>query len=158
MKRATVALVGAFLIALAGLYGLSLVVTVHEVPTESMEPTIEADSSIVVLDWGTYDDLKDGEVIVYRVNGDDSERLVVHRIVADVEEGENWVEDLEDESLTCETAVHCPAPNEGYITKGDAASSYDQESGLSRPVDPDWIEGTYWRSPLSHSSAVGVIP
>ena len=151
MKRAAVVLVGAFLVALAGLYGLSMVVAVHEVPTDSMEPTIEQDSSIVVLDWGTHDDLEDGEVIVYRVDGDDSERLVVHRIVTYAEEGEDWVADLEDDSVTCEAAVHCPAPNDGYITQGDANPSADQESGLSRPVESEWIEGTYWRSLPTHS-------
>ncbi|MDQ2051187.1 S24 family peptidase [Natronolimnohabitans sp. A-GB9] len=146
MNRSVVVFLSAFLVVVGLLYGLSLAVAVHEVPTDSMEPTIEQDSSIVVLDWGDHDDLEDGEVIVFRVDGDDSDQLVVHRTVTYVDEGDNWVDDLEDDSLTCETAVHCPAPNEGYITKGDANPSYDQETGLTRPVEPDWIEGTYWRS------------
>lgn len=146
MRRAAVVLVGAFVVALTGLYGLSLVAAVHEVPTDSMEPTIEANSNIVVLTWGDHDDLEDEEIIVYRVNGDESERLVVHRIVTYVDEGEDWVADLEDDSLTCEAVVYCPAPNDGYITQGDATSTYDQERGLSRPVDSDWIIGVYWRS------------
>lgn len=146
MRRAIVVAAGTFLIVGGLLYGLSLVVAIYEVPTDSMEPTIESGSSVVVLEWGDHDDLVDGEVIVFRVDGDESERLVIHRVVTDTEAGENWVADLEGNSLTCEAAVHCPAPNEGYITRGDAASSYDQENGLSKPVDPDWIEGTYWRS------------
>ena len=151
MRRVLLFGVAGFLVVFGSLYGLSMVVGVHEVPTDSMEPTIKADSSIVVLEWGDHDDLENGEVIVYRVDGDDSERLVVHRIVTYAEEGEDWVADLEDDSVTCEAAVHCPAPNDGYITQGDANPSADQESGLSRPVEPEWIEGAYWRSLPTHS-------
>lgn len=147
-RTAVITLLGSFVLAVGLLYGLSLVVAVHEVPTDSMEPTIEADSSIVVFDWGAHDDLEGGEVIVFRVDGDASERLVVHRAVTYAEEGDDWVADLEDgdTSITCAEATYCPAPNDGYITKGDNNPSYDQATGLTRPVEPEWIDGTYWRS------------
>ncbi|ELY85109.1 S26 family signal peptidase [Natrialba taiwanensis] len=148
MKRELLIAGGGFVLICGLLYGLSLVVAIHHVPTGSMEPTIERDSRIVVSEWGSHEDLESGEIIVFHADGNESDRLVVHRAVAYVTEGDDWVAALEGnttDSLTCAEAVHCPAPNEGYITKGDSNPSYDQETGLSRPVEPQWITGTYWR-------------
>lgn len=149
MRRAVVVLVGAFIVALAGLYGLSLFVTVYEVPTDSMDPTIQEGTSIVVVDRGMHKNLEDGTVIVFRADGDKTERLVVHRTVMYADEGEDWVAKLDAEKrgdLTCAEAVYCPAPNAGYITIGDNEQVFDQAIGNTRPVDSDWIVGVYWRS------------
>lgn len=149
MRRAVIVLVGAFLVALAGLYGLSLFVTVYEVPTDSMEPTIQEGASIVTADRGTHEDLEDGTVIVFRADGDETERLMVHRTVTYADEGEDWIATLDEEKhddLTCAEAVYCPAPNAGYITIGDNEQAFDQATGSTRPVDPDWIVGVYWHS------------
>lgn len=154
MRRAVVVLVGAFLIALMGVYGLSLFVTVYEVPTDSMEPTIQEGASIVVIDRGTHENLEDGEVIVFRADGDETERLVVHRIVTYADEGDDWVASLDAEErddLTCAEAVHCPAPNAGYITMGDSEQAFDQATGNTRPVDPEWIVGECVIELFSHS-------
>ena len=37
---------------------------------------------------------------------------------------------------------NCPAPHEGYITKGDGNERYDQSQGISGPVKSSWIKGT----------------
>lgn len=88
---------------------------------------------------------KPGDVIVYQAGGDSNSTHVIHRAMFWVDEGENWVNsekvDAEDLSgSTCEEILHCPAPNAGFITKGDANPLYDQVVGISTPVKPEWIQ------------------
>lgn len=86
-----------------------------------------------------------GDVIVYAPNGDGSETPIIHRAEFWVEEGENWYDEADKDSVgfasNCNELPNCPAPNDGFITKGDANGRYDQVSGFSRPVRPDWIRG-----------------
>ncbi|GAB3678517.1 S24/S26 family peptidase [Halopiger thermotolerans] len=86
-----------------------------------------------------------GDVIVYEPNGNEYEVPVIHRAHFWVEEGENWVAEADEDivgGVTCEQVRTCPAPHDGFITKGDANSGYDQfGSGVSTVVKPEWVTG-----------------
>lgn len=88
---------------------------------------------------------KKGDVIIYYPNGDNSSIPIIHRARYYAEEGENWYKYVNKDYVlggdSCEEIKNCPAPNSGYITKGDANDNYDQSSGLSNPVRHDWIIG-----------------
>ncbi|WP_410766276.1 S26 family signal peptidase [Haloferax sp. DFSO60] len=84
-----------------------------------------------------------GSVIVY-----DNPSLggppIIHRSMLWVEEGENWYDRANPEYMNannCEELTYCPAPYSGFITKGDANPGYDQVSGISAPVRPEWVQG-----------------
>lgn len=115
----------------------------------------------------------DGDVIVFRPDNRTNTDPIIHRAKFYVEEGENWYPRA-DESLVdaddCEELRNCPAPNEGFITKGDANTYYDQPQEMSGPVDPEWIQGKamvripalgwirLWWGDLQHGAvAVGAI-
>jgi signal peptidase len=63
-----------------------------------------------------------------------------------VEEGENWVKRADPQYLgdisSCSQLKHCPAPYDGYITKGDNNGYYDQVQVGYKPIKPEWITGT----------------
>ncbi|MFB6194490.1 MAG: S26 family signal peptidase [Halobaculum sp.] len=87
---------------------------------------------------------KAGSVIVYRPPG----RVgppIIHRARFHVEEGENWISRADPAALpgdTCEEVPNCPAPNDGYITKGDNNQMYDQVNSIrAPPVRERWIVG-----------------
>ena len=86
-----------------------------------------------------------GHVVVYYPDGKRMETPIIHRAHIWVNEGENWYDDANKdyvgEAQNCEQLPNCPAPNKGFITKGDANGQYDQVAGFSRPVKPDWIKG-----------------
>ncbi|MFA9427475.1 S26 family signal peptidase [Natronorubrum sp. A-ect3] len=88
-----------------------------------------------------------GDVIVFRPNGDPGETPVIHRAHFWVEEGENWVETKADEDIigdtTCADIQTCPANHDGFITKGDANSGYDQHQGGAQTdvVRTEWVTG-----------------
>ncbi|MHC1567362.1 MAG: signal peptidase I [Candidatus Syntropharchaeia archaeon] len=67
-----------------------------------------------------------GDVIVYKPNGLSSRTPIIHRAMKWVKKGEMMPGGV-------------PAPHEGYITKGDHNSGYDQP--YIEPVKPDWIIG-----------------
>jgi signal peptidase len=84
-----------------------------------------------------------GSVIVY-----DNPRRggppVIHRVRFWVEEGENWYDRADPDYVgasSCEAMRNCPAPNAGFVTKGDHNDQYDQVNGLSEPIKPAWIVG-----------------
>ncbi len=84
-----------------------------------------------------------GDVIIFHPNGKRS-TPVIHRARFWVAENENWVQRADPQSLqyaTCDRVLNCPAPHAGFITKGDANGRYDQVSGISKPVRPEWITG-----------------
>lgn len=100
-----------------------------------------------------------GDVIVYRPDGSASATPIIHRARFWVEEGENWYDRANrdyvgqyrsceaDDDPTTDTALPaCPAPNAGFITKGDNEATngmYDQVAGIAEnPVDPRWIIGS----------------
>ncbi|WP_226482197.1 S26 family signal peptidase [Natrinema amylolyticum] len=89
-----------------------------------------------------------GDVVIFVPNGDPTETPTIHRAHFWVEAGERWVETKADpDSLngaTCNEIVTCPAPHDGFVTKGDANPGYDQlpRSGADTTiVSPDWITG-----------------
>ncbi|MFC7081896.1 S26 family signal peptidase [Halorussus caseinilyticus] len=90
-----------------------------------------------------------GDVIIYQPDGREYETPIIHRARFWVEEGENWYDEADKQYISadsCEELTNCPAPNSGFITKGDANSFYDQASwgggALSDPVRPSWVRGT----------------
>jgi len=69
---------------------------------------------------------------------------IIHRARFYVEEGENWYDRADQAHLngeSCEEVRSCPAPHDGFITKGDNNSQYDQVSGLAPPVRTEWVTG-----------------
>ncbi|ELY65546.1 S24/S26 family peptidase [Natrinema versiforme] len=89
-----------------------------------------------------------GDVIVFMPNGDPTETPTIHRAHFWVEAGENWIETEANPEFTngatCNEIVSCPAPHDGFITKGDANAGYDQlpRSGADTTVvSADWITG-----------------
>ena len=89
-----------------------------------------------------------GDVIVFEPNGNNQSTPVIHRAMMYVEEGENWVEDANPAFLrrgdSCSDFDNsiCPAPYDGFITKGDNNAGYDQVTGISDPVKAEWVIGT----------------
>ena len=86
-----------------------------------------------------------GSVIVYD-NPGDAGPPIIHRAQFWVEEGENWYDKADPEyvnSNNCAEMPNCPAPNAGFVTKGDANRQYDQVNGISQsgPVKPGCIVG-----------------
>ncbi|WP_323172807.1 S26 family signal peptidase [Natrialba sp. PRR66] len=88
-----------------------------------------------------------GDVIVFLPNGDSRQTPVIHRAHFWVEEDENWIETKADEDIvgdvTCNQVRTCPAPHDGFVTKGDNNNGYDQYEGGARTtiVHPDWVTG-----------------
>lgn len=117
-------------------------------------------------DYQRYGDY--GHTIIYHPDGNEHETPIIHRSMFWVDEGENWYDQADkqyiDGASNCEELQNCPAPNDGFITKGDANPTYDQSSGISKPVDPTWIIGTAelripwlgWIRLLSAISLVGL--
>lgn len=92
-----------------------------------------------------------GSVIVFTKPGTD--RGVIHRVHYFVEAGDNWVAEANRSYLpsnNCQAIQHCPAPNDGYITKGDANQFYDQVADGFSPVTEESVVGVGWqRIPLA---------
>jgi signal peptidase len=162
-STAAVAVVGLVLFAVSGVWPPMVAVE-----SGSMEPVMERGDLVFIMDedrlppaaaredrgvvpyeqgeridyrsFGTY-----GDVIVY----DPPNRAgppIIHRAMFWVDEGENWYPKADSSFVagvdSCEELQHCPAPNPGFITKGDANPTYDQVQGLAPPVRPAWITGT----------------
>lgn len=107
-----------------------------------------ADTGVVPYQAGTevnYRTFGDyGDVIIYAPNGG-TQTPIIHRARFWVEEGENWYDRANPDYVhgnSCADIANCPAPQAGFITKGDANGFYDQVSGISGPVRPRWITGT----------------
>lgn len=87
-----------------------------------------------------------GDVVVYAPDGHHSPHII-HRAMFYVEEGENWYAQADKQYLgsadSCADLQYCPAPHDGFITKGDANMRYDQvgTTPISAPVKPTWIRG-----------------
>ncbi|QIO21322.1 S26 family signal peptidase [Haloarcula sp. JP-L23] len=96
-----------------------------------------------------------GDVIVYAPDGNNQTTPIIHRAMLHVEEGENWYDRADPAAIgvadNCRQLTNCPAPHDGFITKGDNNARYDQvgSSPISDPVRPAWVVGTAeWRVPL----------
>ncbi|MDY6764946.1 MAG: S26 family signal peptidase [Halobacteria archaeon] len=72
-----------------------------------------------------------GDVIIFRPNGNSNQPPVIHRAMKYVEKGEEW---------KGVSGTHT-APHSGFVTKGDNNKWYDQESGISKVVKPEWVVG-----------------
>lgn len=86
-----------------------------------------------------------GDVIVYRKDGRSDATPIIHRTRFWVSDGENWFDRANGSFVngnSCDAIPNCPAPHAGFITKGDRNEQYDQISGISEPVKPEWIKGT----------------
>jgi signal peptidase len=116
------------------------------VVSESMEPNINTGDMIVIsalnnpnpiIDTTVYTAAnnssgfphgKNGSVIVF--TDSDASDPVIHRAMYAVDEGENWVQTANQSGIPsgwgCERIEQCPAPHDGYITKGDNNTYYDQ--------------------------------
>jgi signal peptidase len=107
-----------------------------------------AQAGIVTVEIGTDEGYRsfdgNGSVIIY----DPPDRVgspIIHRAHFHVEAGENWYDRANPAYLNaddCESLSNCPAPHDGFITKGDANARYDQASNIAGPVRPEWVRGT----------------
>nr|WP_229663834.1 S26 family signal peptidase [Halobellus salinus] len=107
-----------------------------------------AQAGIVTVEVGTQEGYRsfdgNGSVIIY----DPPDRAgspIIHRAHFRVEAGENWYDRADPAYLNaddCESLSNCPAPHDGFITKGDANARYDQASNIAGPVQPEWVRGT----------------
>jgi len=111
-------------------------------PTGSMQPTIDGGDRLLT-DAG-FGDTSEGDVIVYSAGDTD----YAHRAVFHVDAGENWYDrghpDAVGDASNCEELTNCPAPQAGWITKGDANPRYDQAAGRHGIVGEEQIEGRVW--------------
>lgn len=158
-----VVLIGLLLFAISGVWPPMVAVE-----SGSMEPRMERGDLVFVMDddrfepdvsigetgiatyrsslesgykkFGTY-----GDVIIYRQDGSQRSTPIIHRARFWVNESENWYTKANESFLdgnSCESIANCPAPHDGFVTKGDNNNRYDQVSGISSPVKPGWIKGT----------------
>jgi len=138
------------------------------VESESMEPNINQYDLIFVTEPGRFSpdeadqlgvvtaDAADnteyasfnaaGSVIVFD-NPEQRGPPIIHRAHFFVEEGENWYDRANPDYISasdCDELQDCPAPHDGYITKGDNDASnaqYDQANGIAPVVKPEWVTG-----------------
>lgn len=87
-----------------------------------------------------------GDVIVFRPNGQ-QRTPIIHRAHLYVEEGENWYDRADADHVgadSCTELTNCPAPHDGFVTKGDNPRTNPQYDQVDRYqlVKPEWIEGT----------------
>ncbi len=110
------------------------------------------DTGIVTAETGIETDYnrfgEPGDVIVYQPYGSESATPIIHRAHLYVEEGENWYDRADPDLIqadSCADLAACPAPTDGFITKGDNVNTndyYDQTRGISTVVKPEWVRGT----------------
>ncbi|WP_312911068.1 S26 family signal peptidase [Natronosalvus caseinilyticus] len=89
-----------------------------------------------------------GDVIIFRPDGNARETPVIHRAHFWVEADENWVDGQANPEFvngaSCDRVRACPAPHDGFVTKGDANSGYDQTANVGADtsvVKPEWTTG-----------------
>ena len=159
-----VALIGFYLFAISGVWPPMVAIE-----SGSMEPNMDVndlvfimdpdrfqpdeaqgDSGVVTAETGDetgYTQFGDsGDVVVFAPNGNTDETPIIHRVMFWVEEGEDWTERANEEYLgtarSCSDLGNtCPAPHDGFITKGDRNQVYDQVQ-TDQPVKPEWVVGT----------------
>ncbi|WP_254766266.1 S26 family signal peptidase [Salinilacihabitans rarus] len=164
---AIVAIIGLVLFGVSGIWP-----PLVAVESGSMEPHMSRGDLIFVVDEGrfvgdgavdgtgivTLEDAEDdgydkfdepGDVIIFVPNGNEAETPVIHRAHFWVEEGDNWVDGKAEPAFvngaSCDDVLACPAPHDGFVTKGDANPGYDQYAGgggaQTTVVKPEWVTG-----------------
>ncbi len=133
----------------------------------SMEPNLERSDLVLIMDTDRVDspdkyshgDIiphnrgdeanvntfgKQGHVIIFTPNSSNSNYNIIHRAMFYVEKGEDWSDRANPDyvpSTECARLEYCPAPHDGFITKGDANAEYDQTSDISGPVPVKNVKG-----------------
>jgi signal peptidase len=86
---------------------------------------------------------RSGDVVVFDPPNRDGSPII-HRAMFRVEEGENWYDRANESALgdadDCAELTYCPAPNPGYVTKGDDNERYDQAVGRAPLVRTEWVQ------------------
>jgi len=167
----SVVLVGMLLFAVSGVWP-----PLVAIESASMEPHIDKGDLVFVMEEerfsgenakhgvvtarqaSSYDRFQQpGDVIVYEPNGSDRRTPIIHRAMFYVEKDEDWYSRADPDAIgdadNCSELANCPAPHDGFITKGDNERSnrnYDQVgNAISPPVKPEWVVGTAeYRVPL----------
>jgi len=143
--------VGVLLFAISGVWPPMVAVE-----SGSMEPEMQRGDLIFVTEPERFTpDYAQGETGIVTVGGNGSviiydppDRIgspIIHRAHFHVEAGENWYDRANPAYMNaddCESLSNCPAPHDGFITKGDANARYDQASNIAGPVRPEWVQGT----------------
>jgi signal peptidase len=147
------------IVYVSGVYPPFAVVT-----SNSMGPHIQTGDMVLLIEEDRFSAASQDEAIVtYREGVDQSHRShgsygtvisfspesptkesVIHRARFKVAEGENWYHRADKEFIeaeSCKELLNCPAPNAGYITKGDNNPIYDQALGMYDPITPSMISG-----------------
>jgi signal peptidase len=165
-SAAIVLAIGLLLFAISGVWPPMVAIE-----SGSMEPQMQKGDLVFIMDKGRlvpdaaqagtgvvtyqagqeagYESFNDhGDVIIYEPDGRDYQTPIIHRAMFWVEEGDNWYDEAEKQHISadsCEELTNCPAPNSGFITKGDNNQFYDQSDAMgpiSDPVKPSWVRGT----------------
>jgi len=81
-----------------------------------------------------------GDVVVFDPPSG-GQRPIMHRIAFPVTAGEDWTERADPALVDgdCAAIAACPAPYDGYVTRGDANGEYDQSAGIAPVVREEWI-------------------
>ena len=165
-SAAIVLVIGLLLFAISGIWPPMVAIE-----SGSMEPQMQKGDLVFIMDKGRlvpdaaqagtgvvtyqagqeagYESFNDhGDVIIYEPGGREYQTPIIHRAMFWVEEGDNWYDEAEKQHISadsCEELTNCPAPNSGFITKGDNNQFYDQSDSMgpiSDPVKPSWVRGT----------------
>ena len=165
-SAAIVLVIGLLLFTISGIWPPMVAIE-----SGSMEPQMQKGDLVFIMDKGRlvpdaaqagtgvvtyqagqeagYESFNDyGDVIIYEPGGREYQTPIIHRAMFWVEEGDNWYDEAEKRHISadsCEELTNCPAPNSGFITKGDNNQFYDQSDSMgpiSDPVKPSWVRGT----------------
>jgi signal peptidase len=154
----SVLVVGAVLFAAAGVWP-----PLVAIESPSMEPSVERGDMVAISDPDRFSETAaDDRGVVTAAAADGYGRLggagdvivfdppgrtgapIIHRAQFRVEAGENWYGEANASYLgdadSCAELSACPAPYDGYVTKGDNNGEYDQATGIAPVVRPSWIE------------------
>ena len=158
-----VLIVGGLLFGISGVWPPMVAVE-----SESMEPNINKYDLVFVTEPGRFSPSEADQIGVVSADAVDSTEYasfnaagsvivfdnpqatgppIIHRAHFFVEEGENWYDRTNPDHISasdCDELQYCPAPHDGYITKGDNEASnnrYDQANGIAPIVKPEWVTG-----------------
>lgn len=87
-----------------------------------------------------------GDVIIFERDGG-AGTPIIHRAHLYVEEDENWYDRADQEYIraeNCDELRQCPAPHDGFVTKGDnqQTNRYYDQTDRYEIVKPEWVRGT----------------